>query len=52
MKENKVGGKLQSLFLQQTTGHWIVVESPRQSLAKKEKKKKKRNKKKNKKQKK
>ena len=37
MKENKVG-ELQSLSLQQPTGHWIVVESPRQSLAKKKKK--------------
>ena len=39
MKENKVG-QLQSLSLQQPTGHWIVVESPRQSLPKKKKKKK------------
>ena len=40
MNENKVG-ELQSLSLQQPTGHQIVVESPRQSLAKKKEKKKK-----------
>ena len=40
MKENKVG-ELQSLSLQQPTGHWIVVEPPRQSLAKKIRNKKK-----------
>ena len=34
MKENK-GGELQCLSMQQPTGHRIVVESPRQSLAKK-----------------
>ena len=34
MKENK-GGELQCLSVQQPTGHWIVVESTRQSLAKK-----------------
>ena len=33
-KENK-GGELQYLSLQQPTGHRIVAESPRQSLAKK-----------------
>ena len=37
MKENK-GGELQCLSVQQPTGHWIVVESTRQSLAKKNKK--------------
>ena len=39
-KENK-GGELQCLSLQQPTGHRIVAESPRQSLAKKNKKSKK-----------
>ena len=34
IKENK-GGELQCLSLQQPTGHRIVAESPRQSLAKK-----------------
>ena len=34
MKENK-GGELQSLSVQEPTGHRIVFESPRQSLAKK-----------------
>ena len=34
MKENK-SGELQCLSKQQPTGHWIVVESPTQSLAKK-----------------
>ena len=34
MKESKVE-ELQNLSLQQPTGHWIVVESPRQSLPKK-----------------
>ena len=48
MKEKKVG-KLQSLSLQQPTGYQIVVESHRQSLAKKKKSKKtKQNKKQNK----
>ena len=37
MKENKVR-ELQSQSLQQPTGHRIVVESPRQSVAKKKKK--------------
>ena len=40
MKENK-SGELQCLSKQQPTGHWIVVESPTQSLAKKNKKSKK-----------
>ena len=40
MKENKVG-ELQSLSLQQPTGHWIVVESPRQKKVESCKKKKK-----------
>ena len=34
MKENK-GGELECLSVQQPTAHRIVVESPRQSLAKK-----------------
>ena len=37
MKENKVR-ELQSQSLQQPTDHGIVVESPRQSVAKKKKK--------------
>ena len=43
MKENKVG-ELQSLSLQQPTGHWIVVESPRQKKVESCKKKKKKKK--------
>ena len=39
MKENKVG-ELQRLSLQQPTGHWIVVESPRQKKVESCKKKK------------
>ena len=40
MKENKAG-ELQSLSVQQPTGHWIIAESSRQGLAKREKIKKK-----------
>ena len=40
MKENK-GGELECLSVQQPTAHRIVVESPRQSLAKKIRNKKK-----------
>ena len=43
MKQNK-DRELPRISVQQPTGHRIVVESPRQSLAKKKKKKKKKKK--------
>ena len=36
-KQNKIFGELQSLFLQQPAGHWIVVDHPEIALLKKKK---------------